>query len=485
MRDAIEFIRNGKKVIVNKVAPSDTLLDYLRLEEGACGTKEGCGEGDCGACTVVLGRPIDGEMEYRAVNSCIYFLAMVDGQELITVDDLAPSGNALHPVQQAMVDHHASQCGFCTPGFVMALFALYHADKTINRETVTEQLAGNLCRCTGYRPIVDAALEVCGDKADDLYTKRMHETAKTLSNRPLEDMFIGTDERFFAAPKSINALAELYLKHSDATIVAGATDVGLWVTKRLLNIAKIIYIGDVSGLDGIDIQKTQTTIGSNVSYDKAEQVLAAINADIAATVRRIGSKQVRASGTIGGNIANGSPIGDMPPMLIALKASITLQKGAKTRDLPLEDFFISYGKQDIGEGEFVKDITIPHLDKNSAFKCYKISKRFDQDISALLGAFHFTLDGKCITSARIAFGGMAEIPKRARATEQALVGLDISTIKAGDPLLDSLDQDFTPLSDMRASAAYRMDAAKGILFKAIIELNDDKNTLTRLISEDM
>ena len=482
MNKAITFIRNGKKVIVDDVAPTDTLLDYLRLTEGSCGTKEGCAEGDCGACTVVLGRAQNGKIEYRAVNSCIYFLGMVDGQEIISVDDLTSSGEPLHPVQQAMVNHHASQCGFCTPGFVMALFALYHSDKGVDRTSITEQLAGNLCRCTGYRPIIDAALAVCGQKPDDIYTKRMHETAQLLSNKENEDLFIGTDTRFFAAPKSVESLAGLYLKHPDATLVAGATDVGLWVTKRLMDLPKIIYIGEVAGLDHIDIQTSQTILGAGVSYDKAEEAMLAIHSDIAATLKRIGAKQVRASGTIGGNIANGSPIGDMPPMLIALGADLTLQKGESTRTIKLEDFFISYGKQDREACEFVKDVVVPHLKENEHFRCYKISKRFDQDISALLGAFHFTLDGNCITAARMAFGGMAEIPKRAKVTENALVGLDISDFTAGDDLLRSLEADYTSLSDMRASANYRIEAAKGLLSKALIELSNDKNDKTRIIS---
>lgn len=482
MSNAITFIRNGEKVTLKDVGPTDTLLDYLRLTEGACGTKEGCSEGDCGACTVVLGRSVEGSMNYRAVNSCIYFLGMLDGQELICVDDLTSSGQPLHPVQQAMVNHHASQCGFCTPGFVMALFALYHSDKSIDRASVTEQLAGNLCRCTGYRPIIDAGLEVCGQKAEDAFSHRMQQTAEILTDKMNEDLFIGSDTRFFAAPKSVASLADLYLKHPDATLVAGATDVGLWVTKRLMDLPKIIYIGDVAGLDHIDRLASQTTIGAGVSYDKAEEAMATLHSDLAATVNRIGSKQVRASGTIGGNIANGSPIGDMPPMLIALGATLTLQKGEVTRTMPLEDFFISYGKQDRNAAEFVKEVTIPHLTENEHFRCYKISKRFDQDISALLGAFYFTLDGNLITSARIAFGGMAEIPKRAKATELALVGLDISSIDVGDDLLANLEADFTPLSDMRASAKYRMEAAKGLLSKALIELSDEETSRTRIIS---
>ena len=468
----VEFIRGGQLNSVANVKPTDTLLDHLRLNDGAYGTKEGCAEGDCGACTGVLGRQVNGEMQYRPVNSCIYFMGMVDGQEVITIDDLAARGQDLHPVQQAMVDLHGSQCGFCTPGFVMALFALYHGQGSVDRDDITTQIAGNLCRCTGYRPIIEAGLKACQNRQDDRFDGQMQATAKLLAARPLEDLFIGDDTRFFAAPKSLASLAELYAKHTDATIVAGATDVGLWVTKRLMDLPKIIYIGDVVGLDHIIDQSQNLTLGAAVTYAHAEQALARIDADIGETLRRLGSKQVRESGTVGGNIANGSPIGDMPPILIALGADIVLQKADKSRVLKLEDYFIAYGKQDRQQGEFLKEIIIPKLAKNEYFRCYKISKRFDQDISAVMAAFHFTIVEQKITQARIAFGGMAATPKPAAAPEAALVGLDILSFDENHTLLDKLAEDFTPLSDMRASAQYRLDVAKGLLTKAIVEAGE-------------
>ncbi len=470
--DRIEFIRNGKVEILEGVKPTDTLLDYLRLKEANYGTKEGCNEGDCGACSVVLGREVDGEMHYRAVNSCIYFVGMLDGQELISVEDLSAKGEALHPVQAAMVKHHASQCGFCTPGFVMALFALYHGEDKPSRDGVAEQLAGNLCRCTGYRPIVDAAVEVCDDRMVDKFDERMQETAKLIANMPKQDLFIGNGKRFFAAPKSIISLAKLYQRHPEATIVAGGTDVGLWVTKRLMDLPKVIYIGNVSGLDHILEDDLCLNLGAAVTYSDAEIQIGNIDSDIADTLRRIGSKQVRASGTVGGNIANGSPIGDMPPILLALGASIILQKGNEERMLALGSFFIDYGKQNIEQGEFLKEIQIPKLKQNEYFRCYKISKRFDQDISAVMAAFQFTIIDGVIKSCRLAFGGMAATPKRAFATEHALKDMTLDEFAEGQ-VEEMLDQDFSPLSDMRASAEYRMLVSKNLLTKALTEISDE------------
>uniref|UniRef100_A0A2A4ZA13 Xanthine dehydrogenase small subunit n=1 Tax=OCS116 cluster bacterium TaxID=2030921 RepID=A0A2A4ZA13_9PROT len=479
--DKIEYFRNGQKVIINEFGPTDTLLDHLRLTEGSYGTKEGCCEGDCGACTVVLGQQQDGKMHYRPVNSCIYLLGMANGQEVITIDDLTAKGEALHPVQQSMVNHHATQCGFCTPGFVMALFALYHSEQNVSRDVITTQLAGNLCRCTGYRPIVDAGLEACQQTPADQFTARAPQTAKMLADMPDKDLFVGNDDRFFAAPKSLDSLAILYNQHPDATIVAGATDVGLWITKRLMDLPKIIYIGNVVGLDHVLIDDDKITIGAAVTYANAMDAVGGLDADIKETMRRIGSKQVRESGTIGGNIANGSPIGDMPPLLIAMGADIKLQKGTETRNLKLEDYFIAYGQQDRQQGEFLAEITVPKLKQNEHFRAYKITKRFDQDISAVMAAFHFTIDNGKITAARIAFGGMAATPKRAGFTEVTLIGLDIANFDQKHPALDMLGMDFTPLSDMRASADYRLNVAKGLLTKAIIELSDQTDE-TRILN---
>jgi xanthine dehydrogenase small subunit len=482
MRRTVRFLRRGQVIERGDVAPTEMLLDHLRLREGACGTKEGCAEGDCGACTVALGRVVNGRMVYEPVNSCILLTGMVDGKDVVAVDDLAPDGAPLHPVQQAMVDYHGSQCGFCTPGFVMSLFTLYQSGARPDRRTVTDWLAGNLCRCTGYRPIVDAALAACEGRPADSHAQGAAATAAAL--RQLsdgEDVVVGDERRFFAAPASLQSLAELYSAHPDATIVAGATDVGLWVTKQLRDLAKIIHVGRVAGFDTIHEEPGALVIGAGATYAQAEPRLAAIDPDLGELLRRLGSKQVRASGTIGGNIANGSPVGDTPPALIALGATIELRRGGEVRTVPLEDFFIAYGRQDRRPGEFVQSLRVPRLGADQAFRCYKISKRFDQDISALLGAFRFTVEDTTVTAARIAYGGMAATPKRAFATEAALAGARLGDEPSWENAVGALERDFAPISDMRASAEYRLETARALLVKALREISGAPTRNTRIV----
>jgi xanthine dehydrogenase small subunit len=483
MRSVIKFLRRGREVQLSGISPTLTLLDYLRLTEHAVGTKEGCAEGDCGACTVVLRKRVDGRLRYQAVNACILLAGQADGAEVITVEDLA-DGAALHPVQQLLADLHGSQCGFCTPGFVMALFALYHAgrDAKLDRNTVNDWIAGNLCRCTGYRPIVDAALSSCRGPAKDRFSAQEETVLGTLSAiDDDDDLFVGGDGQFFAAPASLAGLAKLYAAHSDAVLVGGATDVGVWITKKLQALPKIIWLGRVRGLDAIEDVSEAVTFGATVSHETAIPFLAAIDPDLGEMMRRFAGKQVRTVGTIGGNIANGSPIGDTPPALIALGATLRLQKGDAERDLALENFFLAYGKQDRAAGEFVKSVRVPKLKANERFRCYKISKRFDQDISAVLGAFKFTLAGSRLEAARIAFGGMAATPKRAREAETALAGADLVNETSWQPALTALSRDFTPITDVRASAAYRGDVARALLRKALIEIGGTPTQHTRIV----
>ncbi|NBN62173.1 xanthine dehydrogenase small subunit [Pannonibacter tanglangensis] len=472
MRDTLRFLRAGRIVELGDVGPMDTVLDYLRLTERATGTKEGCGEGDCGACTVALGRLVDGKLVYQPVNACIQLLGMIDGAELVTVEDLSADGR-LHPVQKAMRDLHGSQCGFCTPGFIMSLFTLYHAEgMTKSRQAVTDWLAGNLCRCTGYRPIIEAALASCFEAADDAFSWRAGETREALRRlADSRDIFIGTSDSFLAAPATVGGLAAIYGQHPDATLVAGATDVGLWITKSLRSLPKIIHLGRVAGMNRIEETASGLVLGAGVTYAQAETALTRLAPDLGELLRRIGSKQVRASGTIGGNIANGSPIGDMPPALIALGARIELQQGEEMRSLPLEAFFLDYGKQDRRPAEFVTGIFVPRPDVNEVFRCYKISKRFDQDISAVMGAFRFSLDGPILREARIAFGGMAATPKRATAAEAALAGASLDDPSTWAAAIRALTTDYRPITDMRASADYRMEAARALLAKALMEVS--------------
>ena len=481
MRDHIRFYRRGRLVERNDFAPDATLLDYLRLDERATGTKEGCAEGDCGACTVALRRVRDGRVIYEPVNACILLAGQADGTDVITVEDLADG--ELHPVQRAMVEHHGSQCGFCTPGFVMALFALYHqpADSPPDQYRIVEAIAGNLCRCTGYRPILDAALDACGSNREDRFSREEKEVAQRLAALgSSDDLFVGTRGRFFAAPASVDTLAQLCQQHPDATLVSGATDVGLWVTKELRQLPKLIWLGRVAELGQIEDRAKELRIGAAVTLEKATPALTAIDSDLGELIRRFGGWQVRSAATIGGNIANGSPIGDSPPALIALGAMLELQRGQKVRSIALEDFFLDYKKQDRAEGEFVRAVTVPKLRTDERFRCFKLSKRYDQDISGVMGAIKLRLDGKKIADARIAFGGMAGTPKRAKSLEATLSGLSIADADKIEAALSSLELDFTPLDDMRASKGYRLEAARALVTKAIAEIAGASTSDTRV-----
>jgi xanthine dehydrogenase small subunit len=468
MRKTIRFIRKGRMVEVADVAPATMLLDWLREVEGAKGTKEGCREGDCGACTVAVGRLRDGRLTYEPINSCIRLLGQVDGCEVVTVEDLAEDDGTLHPVQEAMVTHHASQCGFCTPGFVMSLFALFQGTKgEVSRDQVNDWIAGNLCRCTGYRPIVDAGVEASGKSRRDRFAANSGDTAGLLSFlADKDDLFVGDEERFIAAPSTLDSLATLCERHPEATIVSGATDVGLWITKQMRDLPKIILTTRVRGFDQVADTGYELMIGAGATYAQAEPHLRAIDPDLGELLRRLGSKQVRAAGTIGGNVANGSPIGDTPPVLIALDATLELRKG----------------KQDREPGELVTGIVIPKLEKNQIFRCYKISKRFDQDISSVMGAFRFTVaEGGAITEARIAFGGLAATPRRAKRAESALIGAQLRDSRAWARAFAALREDFSPIDDHRASARYRSETAHALLGKALIEAAGTASTRTRLV----
>jgi xanthine dehydrogenase small subunit len=480
VRQSIRFLRRGRVVEIGGLDPRTTLLDYLRLSERSVGTKEGCAEGDCGACTVVLGRLRGDRLSYEPVNACILLLGQLDGAEMVTIEDLA-SAEGLHPVQEAMVARHGSQCGFCTPGIVMSLFALYHGDRPVSRDDVNDALAGNLCRCTGYRPIVEAALEACAASPQDAFiAKRATTEAALAALDDGEDVLSEEGDGFFASPASEAALAEMYEAHPDATLVAGCTDVGLWLTKDLARLDKTIWLGRVQGLDSIDEGPEALSLGATVSHLHAERALAALDPDLGELMRRFGGVQVRAAGTVGGNIANGSPIGDLAPALIALGATLELRQGERIRSLPLEDFFLAYRKQDRARGEFVRRVVVRKPIVGAAFRCFKVSKRLDEDISAVMGAFNVVIERRRIASARIAYGGMAGVPKRASAAEAAIAGASLEEPASWQAALEALSRDFTPLADQRASAAYRALVARNLLFKALTEIASGGTRETRI-----
>lgn len=456
----VAFLLNGTPVALRDVPPTRTLLDWLRDEAGLMGTKEGCNEGDCGACTVM----VQDDAGARALNACILFLPQLQGKSVRTVEGITGPAGELHPVQQAMIDHHGSQCGFCTPGFITSM-ATAHLNGETDHATV---LAGNLCRCTGYAPILRAAQAAASAPVPAWLAAPPRHSQEIFSGGDA----IGSANQWHGGadsppgdafrPGTSDDLADWYLQHPEATLIAGATDVGLWVTKQLRDPGPLAFIAGIKDLSQIEGRGGQLHIGACVTVEMLRKALLPHHPSFAGMLRRYGSTQVRNAATIGGNIANGSPIGDGPPALIALGATLHLRRGDEMRSIPLESFFLDYRKQDRRPGEFVAGISIP--DSAPALRCYKISKRFDQDISAVCGCFNVTLKGATITRARLAFGGMAGIPKRARHAEQALLGQPLSPETAA-AAGQAMTQDFAPLSDMRASAAYRLGVAQNLLIR--------------------
>ncbi|MBS1017339.1 xanthine dehydrogenase small subunit [Gluconobacter cerinus] len=462
MREAVQFYLGDEHCTLSGLNPTLTLLDWLR-DRGKTGTKEGCNEGDCGACTVLVVRLDQDRLVWRAVNACIQFVSMLDGAQVYTIEDLG-TPDAPHPVQAAMVEQHGSQCGFCTPGFVMSMAAYRKTPgATVDDAQIDDALAGNLCRCTGYAPIVRAMKQSISAGPDRFDAQVATITERLTALNDGETVQVSGAEGTLTIPASVDVLADTLVQHPEATIVAGATDVGLWVTKGMKQLRHVVSIGRVPELRKIERTDEGLTIGAAVTYQEAKPFIADLLPDAAEMIRRLGSTQVRNSATVCGNIANGSPIGDGPPMFIAAGATLHLRLGNERRSMPLEAYFIAYGKQDRRPGEFVEAVTLPVPEKDVQFRAYKISKRFDQDISAVLGAFFMrrNADG-IITSVRLAYGGMAATPKRAANAEAALLGRpwDEATL---DAVRAAIAQDFTPLTDMRATDWYRRTVAANLL----------------------
>ena len=468
----ITFFLNGQEVSESNIQPDMTVLRYLRTRQTLTGTKEGCGSGDCGACSVLVGEMRNGEWNYRAINACITFLAQVDGKSLITVEALA-NGGELHPAQQAMVDKHGSQCGFCTPGIVMSLTALFEntaSDKHFTLHEIYDALSGNLCRCTGYKPIIDAA------KAMKSYPGKVKaEIWSPASTSPsIKGESINSDGHAWSV-RTENELKAILKNHPDARIVAGGTDLALEVTQMNRRIEKLVAINQIDSLRAISEDANYITIGGAATLSDSEKVLEAHFPEFAQLLERFAARQVRNNGTIGGNIANASPIGDAPPVLIALNADIEIAGAAGNRWIPLDTFYLDYKKTLLQTGEYIRAIRIPRREACEHLKVYKISKRIEDDISAVLFALKVKVQGGKIVSVRTGFGGMAAIPKSGPSIEAALINqpMTIETFrKAGE----KVSEDFQPFNDVRASAGYRIQVTQGLLEKAALEILNPDST---------
>ena len=458
-----QFLLNQQQVVLDNVDPNLTVLNWLRGEQRRCGTKEGCASGDCGACTVVLGSVEEGKMRYRSANGCLLLVAQLEGKQLLTVEDLADGGE-LHPVQREMACGHASQCGFCTPGIVMSTFALCHSGEPATAEAITHHLGGNLCRCTGYRPIVEAASRLLADPQPDAFSAAEEATAARLAQMPAPQQ---AQERVLM-PAGADALADALLRHPQARLLAGGTDLNLLVTQAYKPHQQLIALQGVAELRGIRRRGAGLEIGAMTTLSDLQHGLRDIIPAFSEMLARFASQQVRNQGTLGGNIANASPIGDCPPALLALDARLRLRRGNTVREVALAEFFTGYRQTLLQESEFISHILIDDVTTSHTLRLWKVSKRREDDISAVFGAICLERDGDTIRRARVAFGGMAAIPARAYRCEALLTGQPFTraTLAAA---ADALAEDFSPMSDVRASSGYRLQVAKNLLSRYWLE----------------
>ena len=471
--NTIQFIYNNKICRIKNPDPNKTVLDYIRNDLKKNGTKEGCAEGGCGACTVVLGELKNSRLVYRSINSCISFLPSINGKHLILVENLISQENQLHPIQEAMVKFHGSQCGFCTPGFIMSLFAMYKNFEKFDDEVIEETLSGNLCRCTGYRPIIDAAKSLNNKKDNDHFKKdqiKIIKLLKKINNNEIEIFY--RNKKYFS-PKTLNSLKKIIKKNPDSHFLSGGTDLSLEVTKLRGDIKSIISLNSVKELNFVKQNRNFIEVGAGVSLYDFQNVIKTYYLDFYNILKRYGSVQIRNVGTISGNIATASPIGDTLPLLLSLDAAVKIQTKSTLKIIPLNEFFISYRKTKLKKGDFVYSVKIP-INKKNFFKAYKVSKRFDDDISTVCASFNFLIKKNKIIQAKIAYGGMAEIPKRAISIEKRIN----NSIFNEELFLEAqnlIKKDFSPIDDMRGSRNYRIEVAKNLLMKFFNEINTKKN----------
>ena len=468
----VQFLFSGKIFELNNPDPNQTLLNFIRTELKKTGTKEGCAEGGCGACTVVIGELKNNKIIYKAINSCITFVPYLHGKQLLVVESLSNTNGSPHPVQDAMVKFHGSQCGFCTPGFVMSLFSMYKNHSTYSSELIMDAISGNLCRCTGYRPIIDAAKSLNKIKNVDSFSKNKKNLIKILKKINSKNLSIINNGKKYFSPNNIRELKKIIQKNPKAHFLSGGTDLSLIVTKERKDIDTIIDLKSISELDFIKTSKNYIEVGAVTPLIKFEKFILKYYPDFNSVLKRYGSIQIRNVGTIGGNIATASPIGDTLPILLSLNANIIIEGKNKKKNIPIQNFFQSYRKTKLKKGEFIYSIKIPIYKKN-IFKAYKISKRFDDDISSVCASFNLQIINKKIKNIKIAFGGMAEVPKRAINCEKNLNNKNLSLISF-ERAKNYLEKDFKPIDDMRATKEYRMEIAKNLLIKCFLEIKSNK-----------
>ena len=468
----IKFIHEERIIEIRNPDPNETLLNFIRTKLRKTGTKEGCAEGGCGACTVVLGELKNNSINYKTINSCITFLPTLTGKQLILVEDLITEKNLLHPVQEAMVKYHGSQCGFCTPGFVMSLFSMFKNYSNLKNEVIKDSIAGNLCRCTGYKPIIKAAKSLNNKNKIDFFYKNRKKTISLLKKISNESIAIYKKDKRYFAPRYISELKKILKKNINSQLLSGGTDLSLVVTKDRKDISSVVYMNSIKELNYIKKNKQYIEIGATTSLTDFEEYIKKDYPDFNKILKRYGSVQIRNVATVAGNIATASPIGDNLPLLLALDAQVLLQGIKKSKVISINDFFISYRKTKLKPGEFIHSIRIPIANKN-IFKAYKISKRFDDDISSVCAAFNLTIENKKIKNIKIAYGGMAAIPKRAIHCEKSLLNSPI-TEEIIDKAKEALEKDFSPINDMRASGKYRRIISKNLLEKCFIEIKEKK-----------